>query len=221
MKKFIFLYFFILIFLIFTDNIFALEDFSTYTESDSNSRITVTSTKAERILYQACVGSVYKDFGVGYFDTFTSHQFTSYLTYYSTYNEVAIFWGLSDTPEANDSNLDEANKGVTLENVYFGSRFIRLKNYNGDSSDTTSDEDIVSDGTVSYYTVTKTSDTVTVSIYSDSERTTLEDTLSVSVSDSYRYLSVLGSNSAGYMSWYTENLDLGSEEVSRRFILIQ
>ncbi len=190
-----------------------VEDFFTYTESDSNNRITVTSSKITRILYSDTIGYVVKDFGADHFTTFTHYfNFIWENSYGSTYTSANCYI-LSDSSQPTNPNLDSANKGVSLLPRFYGSMNLRLMNYNGDSSDSTTDAQIISNGSTSYTTAIKTSTTFTVYFYSDSSRTVLEDSLSVSCTDNFRYLGAISdTDTGGYVSFSIENLDL--EEIT-------
>lgn len=191
----------------------AVEDFSTYTEVDSNSRITVTSTRASRSIYQTNTGYVYKDFGADYFDEFT-HQFTTNFNTYANYYQRNTYWAVSDSADSQYGTLLGEDKGLAVLYGYYGASYVWIYNYNGDGNDNMS---APASGTTLYVTVVNSSGTATAYFYSDSDRTTLVDSLSVSNSDTFRYVSPLGDGGQGYYYGYTENLDLGSVSASTYF----
>jgi hypothetical protein len=191
----------------------AIEDYTTYTTSGTG--LTITSTRITEAVYSN-LPVVYKDFGSNYFTTFNNHQFTYYNGNIGAEGGIwarHFYYSLSDVAGASNSDMDTANKGIAL--MWYspsGTRSVRLKNYNGDEEDATTDADIIGALKTVYVTVVKTETTITAYLYSDSGRTVLEDTLSVGCTDNFRYLSAIRGNNGGDTDYegYVENLDLNT-----------
>lgn len=202
----------------------AVENFSTYTEVDSAGDITVTSSKCDvSSMRRDANSSVYKDFSAGYFGQFT-HYVTSYLNeIVSPINQntgVVGFYHISNTSAATYQDIDDANVGLIgyWRYVDVPETFIIAFRQSSDSS---LDEYNAAEATVYYLTIQRTADANTLKIYSDSGRTNLLDTLTVSYSSTtYRYIGPIASRDATptatpYLSFYSENLDLNiSSEVA-------
>lgn len=200
------------------------ENFSAYTETDPNSRIAVTSTRVTSALVNRDEDAyVYADKGVGYF----SGDFTHYLTYrmtggaYSGTSCVAC-WALA--------NLVDDWNGIDVANGDFlgafpstglsaGGDYLRLVECDGGTLHAsgvyyiTRDTDyylkVVRDESVGTY------GTLYLYIYSNSARTTLLATLSVTLNTSkkdFRYIYALQSADTNQVSvthsGYTEDLTL-------------
>jgi len=153
----------------------AIEDFTTYTETDPNSRLTVTASK---ILAAALVNEdawVYDDKGVDHFDALNV-EFEAYQNSAGVDDGRGAL-GFSDTIGKCDSWESDA---VHLEIVDQGtngpaSQLTRGAHLAVDSNSTLSED------TLYYWTYTRTAgnDTITAKVYSNADRTTLLDTLTL------------------------------------------
>lgn len=157
----------------------ATEDLTTYTETDSGGDITVTSTKADvSTMEDDAVSYVRKSFGANYFTTFEI-DFEGYLDLTS---ESGYPFGGVCALSANDAKTLEAlladNEGVSCYFQwldYNSTKILRLRQYwddNGDNYTCAYD-------TLYYCTFKRTGSALQLLIYSDSGRTSLLDTLSV------------------------------------------
>lgn len=199
----------------------SVEDFSTYTEVDPGTKIGITSTKITvTTMLDSDDARVYKDFGAGYFSADFEHWITVYQNSSTVTGLANIVWGVSNITTA--EVVAEGTQGIYLrmyeETASAASLFIR--DHNGANS--ASDNNTSLSLNTPYYLKIKrdeaigTYGTAYVYIYSDSGRTTLVDTLTITLSASskldYRYVYGYAGwgSEAGAYSWsgYTENLDL-------------
>ena len=198
----------------------AVEDFTTYTEVDPNSRVTVTAT---RITWAAIerdeITYVYKDKGVAFF----GGDFTHYLTINTTAignGMVATHWAIANAIDTFEGIKGDGGSQLTLR-VSGGASTIGVTIGEVDSGTGYGDDYILyTAGTVLYLKIVRdesvgTYGTIYCYIYSDADRTTLVDTLSVTLHTSkkdYRYIYAFqGAEStpgAPTASGYTENLEL-------------
>jgi len=191
----------------------AVEDFTTYTETDPGSDITVTSTKIDCINFDdSQTYNVYKDKGTDHFNALDV-DFETYLSSSSTSNAQ---FGPGFVNTATPATETRANLATTdCWNVIYVSGTVRIYLIRGAFVANDSYQSL-SANTTYYCTYTRTasSDTVTLKIYSDSGRTSLIDTLSVSgfgTSTKWQYMYGLlmhtgsdGANNTGYI----QNIDL-------------
>jgi hypothetical protein len=195
-----------------------VEDFSGYTETDPNSEITVTSTKITGTNFRRPQSAyVYKDKGADHFNADFEHFLTAYLASISTGN--ASFWILSNY--VGNAVNQKANTNAHLRGCIDhggGTPIMQLVEW-ADPSEY-ADNYAISTGTPYYLKVKRdesvgTYGTAYIYIYSDSSRTTLLDTLSLTLhvaKRDYRYIYGMcstGGGDAGYvLTFYSENLDL-------------
>ncbi|MGD8237836.1 MAG: hypothetical protein PVH68_04750 [Armatimonadota bacterium] len=190
----------------------ATEDFTTYTETDPNSHITVTSSKLDVDgMSENEDAHAHDDKGADHFGATFTHDVE--VTPQETYTGGQGWaWCISNAvDDANDwySNSSEA---IAFRVVHPSANQFEF----WDFEDTESDVANFSwTSTSTYYiTVERTSETaIEARIYSDSGRSTLEDTLALSVTDGRRYQHVFGCNSwnkgeTDTYSFDVENLDL-------------
>lgn len=192
----------------------AIEDFTTYTKTDPNSRLTVTGSKiaAARLRRNESV-FVYDDKGVDHFDALDV-DFEVFQDSAGVEDGRASI-GFSDT--INDCTAWEPD-AVHCEIVDQGSRatavgplFFLFRGAHEAADSTTN----LSEDTVYYCTLSRAagSDTVTLKIYSNTSRTTLVDTLTVTGyrRAKYRYAFGMVNRNDGYPFGYTgyfQNMDL-------------
>ena len=194
----------------------AVEDFSTYTKlgdyTVATSKVSWTTSLTDTA--EAYVG---KDFGAAYWGDF-SVTLDSKLT--RNENSEKGFWNLTSGATAGLADLcradmDTNNEGLSFhawcqwngfENVDY-----HLQDFDGDSSDSATD---ITNNTVYYCTFARVAATssTTVKIYSDSGRTTLVDTMTITYNaDTYRYAGVANPNTGGQWnksSGYVDNVTI-------------
>jgi len=191
----------------------ALENLTTYTEGDPNAVITVTSTKVNVVSIDGFdTGEyVYKDFGASFFDSINA---TYEILNSSDGTNYPTDGGLAFSSTAN------AYRG-TLATTDPWNNFLgfsgTLRIYLARGSYIASDFFNATNSTIYYIWMERSagSDTVTVKIYSNSSRTTLLDTLTVSgfgTSTKWRYCYPFVHHESAegncVMSQYIENVDL-------------
>jgi hypothetical protein len=182
------------------------EDLTTYTEVDPNNRWSLTgTTKNSGVEVPNNEDSyLYKDFTAGHF---TDFEFDAQILVSAYSTSGAAFLGLSIA-----ANLDDGhnNDGIQLLRIYYGGGQYRilLRDQN------TANEDYYVSvlNTLYYCTVKREGTTCTNKIYSDSGRTNLLDTLTItSQATAFRYVYAGCSlNYAGttHATGYIKNLDL-------------
>lgn len=193
----------------------AVENLTGYTEVDSSSTVTVTSTKAEAANLTAFnYGLVYKDFGADYFNALDI-DFEMYMSSSSGTNNTSIGVNLSNTGTPNATSIQQLTSPDASAFLYRYNSTYQVWLFRG--SGTAFDNGAVSVNTLYYCTLSRTaaSDTVTVYVYSNAARSTLVDTLSVSgygTSTKWRYFYAFSnrkfdeSNAQAY--GYVQNVDL-------------
>ena len=187
------------------------EDFTTFTEVDPGSTVSVAANTitVTQMQSRSTDTYVYKDYGAGYFDDFVHSVDTS--ANYSDSSDFCLVWGLSDT--VNDQ--EQWNDGLVVYWFDYGTGFrlvigemvntvLTNESYSG----------IIADATTVYPKITRTGTSYKLDIYSDAGRTSLIETVGPITVDTqtYQYLYALSSkNSAGsgYLVDATiSNLDL-------------
>ncbi len=204
----------------------ALEDFTTYTEVDPNGRyavaanqITVTNLNRDDNAF------VYSDKGAGHFGTTFVHNVDGRMdSGTSTNGGIGVFWDVSNTVADAQTVLNGSGQIILVRLYWFTTRRILIQN--GEPS--ASDQWIgVVLGTWYYCTAERTGDTTfEFRIYSDSGRTTLIDTLTLSITVGRAYRYVMGANSfdtnqnTRLFNGAFANLDLNEAVNRRRRMLI-
>ena len=190
----------------------AYEDFTTYTEVDSGTYLTVATNKATGVDIPGNVDVyLYKDFTADYFNALDV-DWTGYIEDESSTNR----YGLGGPAFAN-----VVGELGDLENTDFiscaqsrGSSVAWIRIIRG--NDVASDWYVGSTETIYYFTISRAAgnDTVNLYVYSDSARTSLLDTVSVSGFGTAKWRYVYGvmtynsALSARLWSGYIENMDL-------------
>lgn len=191
----------------------AIVDFTTGTEVDPGSKITVSSTKTD---WAACatnsVSMVYKDYGSAYFAGDYEHLWEAYLDSGTTNGDGAVNWGLANVTTLNFGSTVDYHAVLVSDE---GSFWCFLREY---STTVYQDYDTgMSYGTL-YYMKTKRDEAVGTYgtlynyVYSDSGRTTLvhSQTITLHENADFQYLysfSAKGS-AGGTLTGYTQNFDL-------------
>lgn len=192
-----------------------IEDFTTYTEDDPLTKITVDSnTVSWDDLKRGADSRVYKDKGVNHFDGDFEHLEDVRLSATTDYGRP-IVWRL-----ANAVNNTPFNNAVTLFVVNYGYNN-DFEIWEGDGSASYSDVGATSGWALNttYYLKIKRDEAVGTYgtfycyVYTNSERTTLQETLSVTlhIKTDFRYLYAFNTYNDGVdfrSTGYSENLDL-------------
>ncbi len=188
----------------------ANEDFTTWTEDDTDSQITVTSARVSVSGYYRSEGfnGVYTDKGAGAIDGDLEHDLT--IKYDSSVSSgIGNFWCLSH-------NLNEPSDETDALSIFHDGTNLRLREWDGG---TKYSDDYAMGTTIRYVTLERdesvgTHGTLYCRIYSDSARTTLVDTLSLTLHDKedFRYIMIFAAQGGGSIghTWtgYAEDLDL-------------
>jgi len=197
----------------------ATEDFTTYTEQDEGADLTVTSTRVTGTSMETNGDKFYvqKDFGASHFTDF-SHL----LTVTQTADSTDSLWGVWAMGNVSGDLEDLNVNGTGLQLFYLDNDQLGIYDISTDSYDESTG---LSNSTVYYLTISRSGTTFTCQIYSNSGRTTLVDTISItSVSTAFRYLKVVaGLDIAGVgktASGYVENLDVQEAAGSARRVMV-
>lgn len=188
----------------------ALEDFTTYTEVDEDGDLTVTSTKVDvSSMAQTPVSYVTKDFDAGHFGDF-EHFIDIRATAFSADFGACAFHHISNTVAATRTALGTANIGywAWIQRMSGNNPGTLFENFDGDDLDFAT----ISLDTTYYCTIQRTSTALELRLYSDSDRTTLLDTVSITrTATTFRYAGPMASLEGGggqSITCFTENLDL-------------
>jgi len=185
-----------------------LENFTTYTEVDEDSDITITANKiAVDTIRRDAISYVRKDRGVGHFGDF-EHLIKGTCISANEYHNTG-FWALT-------------NGYTTIKQMTTNSSGISLSFRTGDEetnqiylSDYTvegTDIFIFEFDTLYYCTIQRSGTSLTCKIYSDANRTILLDTLSLVCSiTTYRY--IYGLASYGEETFPAQQITLNSEDL--------
>lgn len=164
------------------------EDFTTYTEVDPDfNRIQFTATHIDHVARRDEFTAMYDDKGVDYFGSNFTHMI-DVKEVASESSSFAALWNLQKT--VGDLHTIRAGSGDYLAMIFYravNERRLYLEEFDSGVQD--NDYYVVSDGTWYYLVIKKASTSLTCKIYSDSARTNLLDTLSLTITDkSYRYV---------------------------------
>jgi hypothetical protein len=169
------------------------EDLTTYTETDPGGDFTVI---ADRVTFDTLPGNVtsyvYKDFGAAYFGDF-SIDFEVVITNSSGDGANCSICKFANSINTNDGHgASKDALGLTIHRGASNLQF-QLQDYEGAQP---VDIYLHSSGTIpqTYITFSRVGSTATALLYSDAERTTLIDTLTITCNTStYRYFYVISS----------------------------
>ncbi len=203
-----------------------LEDFTGYTEVDSGTDITVTSTKVDVVtMNRAANSSVYKDAGAAHFGDFT-HKFEIYISFATDADSIHGHWGLSNAAASTIQDIVTANIGMAFFYSIAATDILKIKDWENDLSDQTG-EGVASDGVLYFITIDRSGTTTTARIhttdYYGEPGSSEVDTLTFTSSNTtYRYvMACLSRDAAGVTptSFYTQNLDLQEAVAARRIFI--
>lgn len=212
----------------------ATEDLTTFTEVDPNARITVTAAKSAWVnLQDNDVSYVYKDYTAGHFTGSFRHNSEAQMTSSHDGNASVTVWGLADDigdfgalSAGNTKNsfilVMVANGGNTAPFFQLLEQDVTAGGY-GAAGTYYTGIDVVFN-TPYYLQMYRdlgvgTYGTLYAYVYSDSGRTTLVDTLTVTLHTSvknFRYLYVTQTDTATsrYQTGFTQNFDLSASAPS-------
>ena len=190
------------------------EDFTTYTEVDPNSHISLTSTNINHIAWLNEDAYVYYDYGVAAFGDLYHEIEAMYVNNFggSGYRK-SFFWGL--TNEVNDGKYFFDNDKDCIFASYTrrtnGTEMFHLQAQDGstyyDDYYESPDLDVWY-----YFTIERNGSTATLKIYSDSARTVLVDTLTITCpTTKFRYIYACNTWNRAYSVYqtvYIRNLNL-------------
>jgi len=193
------------------------EDYTTYTELDPDSDITVTSSKIDVSSVQRLRDAwVYKDKGANHFDGDFEHLVEMY---HDTGQWITCaVWAIANKVESiDDWDVDEDALILNWQ-TFDWTPWIQIREINGGSG-YTDHWASPSSATLYYITIERdesvgTYGTLYAYIYSDASRETLEDTLSLTLHTSkkdFRYIfgfNNLGSDGSNSWTGYAQDLDL-------------
>ena len=186
-----------------------LEDFTAYTEVDAGGYITVAANllTATAIPANTNASYVYKDFGVAHFGATWEHLYKAHTPALTNNGSSGTVWYLSNNlPHVNGSN--DAVVHSRFRDIYGAFCFLY-----GSNSDSVNYPTIAA-STDYWFTAQRTSETAQqLRIYTDSDRTSLLDTLATSLTSGvrYRYCIPIASNDRSdgdTISYTVSDLDL-------------
>ena len=191
-----------------------MEDFTTYTETDPGADVTVTSS---RITIASGTDNdtynVFKDKGAGYFDALDIDFAMRVTTGVTTDAIVGIAIINTATPTTENMAGTLTSSDISANMYWYNGTNIFLSR--GNFAGITDSVAGLSIDTTYYCTLVRTagSDTVTLEIYSDSGRTSLVDTLSVSGFGTTTWQYVYGLmtaefNESNVLNGYVENMTI-------------
>lgn len=194
----------------------AFENFTTYTEFDEKGSVSVAANRIDiDTLTRDEIARVFKDFGVDFFDGDFEHRTHYNMSFVGNPASVVFHWQLANVVKdgfamqsANDDYLALRFLGQNIRLVEFDNSTL-YEDIFAISLDTDYYTRIIRDESIGTY------GTLSCLIYSDAERTTLVDTLSVTLHTSkkdFRYLYAVntldtGSVEPGITAFF-ENYDL-------------
>ena len=205
----------------------AYEDFTTYTEVDPNSHISIISSTEIHVsgLTRNEDAYVYFDYTTGYF----TEEFTHYIDITpitTTGGGVGVFYLLSNVIDdyyAIQPNYPHIR--IWINPTTSGEKYLSIKARHSDGN-IDSDSMFYTGGTRYYLKIVRTSTQVVLYVYSDSEHTNLIDTLPISMdTTSFRYFFPVNSYNSGVsysVEFYVYNYEIvtttPSSSSSQKFI---
>jgi len=193
-----------------------LEDYETYTTVDPETDLTITTNK---IVYDTVLEGtkvyVYDDKTASHFGDF-EHLFGFVPTAFNVAGKRHVQWGLDNQYIGTYAAFLAADTGIAFYNTYgHGWSYFYVKEFVGNGFDGGYMERAVD--LPFYCTIDRDDTALTVKVYTDSDRTSLYDTLVLTVpSTAYRYIIAYGSSdiSPGLDSNSGEVFDLDLQEAA-------
>lgn len=193
----------------------AYEDFTTYTEVDTESKVTVNQNSILSIATLSSNDSyVYKDFGAGHFTQNLHHRFKTKAFNQSIqgYRDVWII--------SNEIGNENGLSNFLIITWQYPPITLVVAEVVSDSTQDSDSTTLVSINTYYYIDVLREDSSLTIKVYSDSDFSVLVDTLTITIANTaYRYL--YPSNNwyyaegydSYYLQGYTDNLEIFEEAV--------
>ena len=190
------------------------EDLTTYTDLDEDGDFTITVLKCDvSTMRRDATSRVIYDFGAAYFGDFDI-DFEFECTNIGQYAAAAVF-GMSNSIGDSANLWSGSNDGIQVTH-YGNNNNLRIRLLDGNTNDTDDYLGSASNSTIHLYcTITRVGTTCTLTMYSDSLRTVVIDTLVItSVNDQFRYLYVMNSwgdsSTSDAHTWtgYTQNFEI-------------
>ena len=192
----------------------AYEDLTTFTEVDPSNHWSQTATRnTGNPIIDVENSYVYKDYGVDYFGDYKHHVdacLTTSGAFLMGRPNIGV-WGVTDNPGAYE-DLTEGQI-VAFYRINGGTKL-----YLEDIGNSNNDSYVIGVGTVYYLIIERSGSTCTCKIYSDSDRTALLDTLSITCQTTLlQYLMAgfapHGTSGSSSVTGYSENFDLSPPSV--------
>jgi len=194
----------------------AYEDLRTYTEQDPNNHITDIGDDGFGITFVSVRNEDawrYRDLGVGHLVDFV-HEFETKVTEIGTIGDLAFVYAFANTIDDARSWFVDNAEAVQVWWYNPNGSSIKLYLQETDGGWTQDISGALALNTDYYCTLTRSGATVTLQIYSDAARTTLVDTLTVSIPSAHTYRYVFAAVSYNTATAHSataiiRNLDLG------------
>jgi len=170
-------------------------------EADPDGKIDISSSfdfNGNGLMY---TGNSYlmRDYNSHTFTNFTHNLKSKLNPLNSTSGGFGGIWGISNQAVGTDTLFDSNNDGIGLywtKGAAPSTETLTIKDYTNDNTDSTAANLLID--TWYYLSVVRSGTTITVYIYTDELRTSLEDTLSITCgTDEYRYFYALYNKGAG------------------------
>ena len=189
-------------------------DYSTFTEVDPNSHLVLVGTDhLDFDAYRDEDCYLYKDYGVDYFDDFVHKVDMKFTT--NNLGQIGFSWVLANDIDDWYGLHTNSKTAIGVHFEYSPPHIIRLRETHGGSM--YGDNYTCSVDTWYYLTITKSGTALTCKIYSDSARTTLLDTLSLTLHADHKFRYLFGANT--YNSGLVGALYLGTFDIENLSIL--
>jgi len=197
-----------------------IEDFTTYTEDDPESVVTVTSSKISWSGLDRPAGTrVYADKGAGHFGDF-EHLITVQCSE-SVGGHYSVYWMLCNSPSGD--HYTYPNNSVHVETHAVSNYYrIILQEFDDENNPQYDYTGLLDLGAAYYLTIERDGTDLTCKVYADSERTNLMNTLYLTnvTETTFRYVYGMSSYGGGSGDWdmagYSENLDLQEAGVTEK-----
>jgi len=190
------------------------EDFTTYTEVDPNSHITKTANHIDHYAIRNEDAYLYADKGASHFTNFTHLVQVQSDFHYTSSSGLGVVWMLSNDLD-DFYGLQTNNKTFILMCMQSSSSFKYIALYEGYGGTLYSSSWTGAAANTPYYLkIEKSGTSLTCKIYSDSARTNLLTTLSLTLHGNWNFRYVFGCDSYNnggsyYCNNDIDNLDLG------------
>lgn len=197
----------------------AYEDWTdvSWSEVDANNNINFTANHIDFHCRRDEVAYLVKDYGASHFDDFEHLIDANVTDGFTQAGDSLFFWLLSNYTEDVQSMITNTHTFIAVR-FYGNIPRLYVTEYDGSWNQ---DYDSISMDTNYYFEIKKTGTSFFCEVYTDSDRTTLDTNLSITLSADYnfRYLYSAVSQDSSNDYWGTgciENLDLQEEEAQEK-----